>query len=158
MLKLPKVLGQLVCDFAFGGTLCELEWDIEFYLAWQRKVPGVFLSQALADQDTGLLHANPMIKNHPFAPTRKFNIRPESVWSITLVLLVATIDKDSIRDLKTYKGCILRWARQCMAGCKPEYYEKLQQIFTQLEPQHFYPVRRPFVAECLRQIRAQAFE
>ena len=157
MNKLPRVLGQLVCDFAFGGTLCELESDLDFYIRWQTQVPGVFLSQSLMDLETGLLHASPMIKNHPYAPTRKFLIRPESVWSITLLLLVASIDKHKVRRLKTYKGCIIRWARECLAGCKPEYYQKVHTIFTQLTLEHFYPVRRAFVAECLKQIHALSY-
>jgi len=158
MNNLPLVLADLVCNFAYGITAQELYEDLDFYCAWSEKVPPVFLNHFVVHRETSLPYANPMIKHHPYMPMRHFDFVPDSIWAITLVVFCSMIDKEVIRELKTYKGCVLRWVRMCMSGARPEYFERLLKVFTRLEPHHFYPARQAFVSECLRQIRAVSSE
>ena len=153
--NLPRDLLNLAISFLYDISADELFQDLAFFLKWQKNVPSVFLSPSLLDQRFYYGVANPMIKDHPYTPRRFLQMRPSEIWASTLPALVNMLCPEKIREIKTYKGCVLRWTHDCVHSRSLKYYFILcKKALVKLTDRHFrraYPVF--FVREALRQTR-----
>ena len=148
----------VITDFAFECTAQELLDDLDFYIAWQKTVPPMFLMASLLDTRYWLRVANPLIKFYPFVARKHLRMRPEDIWAATLPSLTHYISKELVRDLRTYRQCVIRWAMDAVQNRSLWYYVRLREkILKKLRENHF---RRNcphfFVREALRQIREAA--
>ena len=151
---LPKDLVNLLLSFVYEITSDELARDLEFYIKWRSKVPPMFLSATLLNTRFYFSVANPMVRYHPYTPRKNLRMRPTDIWACTLLAFLHGLSKERVRSLRTYRGCILRWAHDCLQNRKIEYYAMLHhRILSKLKPHHFRSARpSAFLAEALRQI------
>ena len=155
MHRLPKDLMNLTISFVYDVSVDELFRDLCFFIKWQTHVPSMFLSPALLDTRFFYAVANPMIKDHPYTPRRFLQMRPSEIWASTLPALVNMLCPEKIREIKTYKGCVQRWTRDCVSSRTLRYYFLLcKKALVKLTECHFrraFPIF--FVREALRQTR-----
>ena len=156
MFRLPNDLISVILSHVFECTAKELEQDLNFYIAWQKTVPPMFLSASLLDTRYWFGVANPMLSYHPYTPRKFLQMQPADIWAATLPAFVNMICRERVRGIQTYKGCIQRWAADCIAGRRLEYYIILSSKgFRNLTPDHFRVSHPPFfVEEALRQIHS----
>ena len=152
---LPTDVLNVVLSFLYHLTAQELSSDIEYFLDWQKKVPKIFLRASMLDQRYFFNVANPMIPNHPYTPRKFLSKQPQDIWSQTLPALVNMLCPEMVREVKTYKGCIRRWARECVSTRTPDAYLTLcQKALIKLKLCHFRRASpRFFVLEALLQTR-----
>ena len=114
----------------------------------------IFLSPRLLDTRYLFYVANPMLPNHPYTPRRHLSMRPADVWAQTLTAFAQMLCRERIRELRTYKKCVLRWVYDCIENRSVQYYRILHaKVLWKLSPQHFRPSAHfAFLLEALRQI------
>ena len=159
MVRLNSDCLGIVSAFAFDCTAQELLLDLDFYVAWQQSVPPMFLRASALDTRFWLRVANPMVRFHPFTARKHLRLRPEDIWASTLPSLTHYISKELVRDLRTYRQCVIRWAMDAVQNRELWYYLRLRdKILVKLRQEHF---RRNcphfFVREALRQIHEHPF-
>ena len=155
-MRLPTDLTNVIISYLWCIDVFELFDDIQFYSNWQQTVPEMFLSPSLLHKKFYYAVANPMIRTYPYTPRRFLHMHAADIWSATLPALVNMICAEKIRDIKTYKGCIQRWTRQCVCNSEVYLYRFLcRKVLIKLHESHFrraFPVF--FVREALRQTRS----
>ena len=154
LFSLPVDLVRLILSFELQITPKELSDDIDFYIDWHNTVPPIFLSPRLLETRYLFYVASPMLPHHPYTPRRHLSMRPADVWAQTLTALGQMICRERIRELRTYKKCILRWIYDCIENRNPEYYRILHtKVLSKVALQHFRPSAHfVFLREALRQI------
>ena len=140
-------------SFLNGIPAEEFREDLMFYIKWHQ-VPSVFLSTTLTDSRSWFSVANPMCRYMPYFPRRYLRMRPEDIWSPTLPALISMIDREKVRDVKMYKGCLMRWAHECISNRHIEYWFQLKRKgLSRLSLEHFRNSRpRFFVEEAMREV------
>ena len=154
LFSLPHDLVRLVLSFELDISPKELSDDIDFFIKWHDTVPPIFLSPRLLDTRYLFYVANPMHVHHPYTPRRHLSMRPADVWAQTLTALAQMVCRERVRELRTYKKCILRWVYDCIENRNVEYYKILHsKVLGKLSLQHFRPSAHfAFLEEALRQI------
>ena len=152
---LPTDVLNVVLSYLYRLTAQELTADIEYFLDWQKRVPKIFLRASMLDHRYFFNVANPMISDYPYTPRKFLSMQPQDIWSQTLPALVNMLCPEMVRGVKTYKGCIQRWTRECVCTRTPDAYLTLcKKALIKLKPIHFrrtFP--RLFVHEALLQVR-----
>ena len=151
---LPHDLVNLVLTFELQISPLELSEDIDYFVTWHNTVPSLFLSPRLLDTRYLFFVPSPMLVNHPYTPRRHLAMRPADIWSQTLPAFGQMICRERIREVRSYKKCILRWIYDCVENRDVGYYTILySKILRKLSPLHFRPSAHwVFVREALRQI------
>jgi hypothetical protein len=151
MNHLPRDISNLVVSFLYDISYQELMIDLNYYIMWH-SVPSIFLKASFLDIRTFCFVPSPMHKNVPYFPRKYIRMRPYDIWSNGLLLLTNKICKERIRELKTYKGCVLRWAFDATSTRHIAWYNQMhERVLKKLTLEHF---RHPdfFVTEALMQI------
>ena len=158
MFCLPRDLFNLMLSFVYECEATEFIADLNFYIAWQKAVPPMFLSASLLDTRFWYGVANPMLPYHPYTPRKFLRMEPADIWAATLPAFVNMICRERVRETRTYKGCIQRWANDCVSNRQLEYYVLLSMKgFKKLTADHFVSSHHPFfVEEALRQVRSSS--
>ena len=122
---LPPDLVNLILTFELQISPLELSEDIDFFVTWHNTVPSLFLSPRLLDTRYLFFVASPMLVNHAYTPRRHLAMRPADIWSQTLPAFGQMICRERIRELRSYKKCILRWIYDCIENRDVAYYKVL---------------------------------
>ena len=151
---LPYDLTNIVLDYVYDITPYELEEDLDFFIKWGQNVPPMFLSATLFNTRYFFNVANPMLRYHPFTPRKFLRMRPCDIWSSALPVLVRGLCKEKIREIRTYRGCAIRWCADCIQNRQLAYYRILEaKILLKLKNHHFRRGVHPcFVSHALEQI------
>jgi hypothetical protein len=148
--RLPSDVSNLVVSFLYDISYQELAIDLNYYIMWH-SVPSMFMKASL-DLRTFCFVPSPMHKNVPYVPRSYLRMRPSDIWSDGLITFSSRICKEKIRELKTYKGCILRWVFDATSTRHIAWYQQMhERVLKKLTVDHF---RHPdfFVLEALMQI------
>ena len=135
-------------------TYSDLKNDTEYYIKWHC-IPNVFLQATEFDSTIQCLVPSPYRKNNAFVPRMNLAI-PHTMWNNRLERFCRALNKERIRELKTYKGCIKRWCSDTIYNRHVEYYDFIyHKILRKITPYHFGHSRGslpPFLTLCLDQI------
>ena len=151
MNHLPSDISNLVVSFLFDISYQEMTTDINYYIMWH-SIPSLFLKASLLDLRTFCFVPSPMHRNVPYVPRGYLRMRPCDIWSPNLLLFCNGICKEKVRELKTYKGCILRWAFDTVSTRHIAWYQQFyKRVLKKLTIDH---LRHPdfFAVEALMQI------
>ena len=154
MFELHNDLVSLVLSFLWNVTAKELEEDINYYIEWRQNVPPIFLKACVYDEKRWHEVPSPFVWPNAYTPRKHTLLLPKEIWSPYLMTVGNFLHRESVRELRTYKGIILRWIDDCTSTRKLFYYYTLRDRFlTRLKPSHFLArAPRSFVAEVLRQV------
>ena len=155
MNNLPVDLQNVIVSFLYDLSYKELSEDLDFYTVWHQHVPSIFLHASLPDNRFWYSIPSPLLRHVPYYPRKYLRMTPECIWSGSLMFFLYLLDKKAVRQLKTYKRCILRWSNDVISNRHLEYWKFLyHNVLKKLEYDHFKVSRSavPFVLLCLEQI------
>ena len=100
--------------------------DLRVYKQWHDIVPARFLSaQIIYNGSWYHKVASPFRQYHPYVPRQNLLIAPVDIWNENLIILAASLCKERIRSIRTYKRCAIRWVEDCVWNAHPQYYKIL---------------------------------
>ena len=149
--SLPTDLKNIVTDIAFGLTYAELKADVRKCALIQDAIPPSFLVAVLFHQKKWGYVNTPYKQGNAYHPTKKLDWRP--VWNGIPQAFCCGIHKENIRELKTYKGIILRRLHTMLKQDFAGWNEMFHKVFSKLKKEHFRKnIRQSFVDQLLWEI------
>ena len=150
-LRLPTVIQDLISDIAFGISYTELKADVEKCAIIQDSIPPCFLVAVCFHVKKWGYINTPYKQGNAYHPTSKLDWRP--VWNGIPLAFCCGIQKEAIREIRTYKGVILRRLNHMLQQDFSGWNKMYAQVFSKLRKEHFRKnIPRSFVQEILYEL------